>query len=1135
MSTIQGDILNSIQLGKHPLIIVAEDKNDAAYLSILISNHLRPKDERKSAPRACSLSDNYFYNPALHQLLQNTEDTDSFTDAILLIIEEGFDTKKLYGISLSADAFKRLNTKLLPQAKYLFILSDFILQDGETILSPNELNLPWESTMVISNKVLMTNPEDLLTHLSKETTATVIDTEKISHQTLPDDDQFIATISNYTGSGKRNFPISMTTFDQQTQVSQCCILYTPQNRNGYPNLFQNFKQLYLHSENNFHIHVVCKTQDDLDFYKDLTTEDHWSSYISFYTCLSESLPQKLNSIIQQENKPFIWIDDLQEEYSISDFIRHDFNLHAFCYGKPGAKENLEDINLIDLLTKAPIESSILFCYKDWTLNGSFDESLSDDYCLWDMGIRILQQRKDHAVIIPSKISNTKQPSTHEKSSEAYRQIILKHKDLIEESLGDVIHSISKDQYLSQKEMKNLQVKISSLQLLLTHSKDELRSLNELTAQLQLRIQGLESGLYYRIKTKIVRIKKIFFKKKSPGGGNMKRILQFIRFAFSKAGFGIFRKVVKGLFKKIYLIVENRPVQIVYLDEEKTSTGIHNYHDWIRNKLNPETLDLVFKESEIKVNPKISIIMPVYNTPLKYLKESIESVLAQQYDNWELCIADDLSTEAKVRKILHAYAVKDKRIKVVYRTENGHISAASNSALEIASGDYVLLMDHDDLITVNCLWEVVKCLQEKPEAEIIYSDEDKINDQRIHQQAHFKPDWAPDHLLSRNYMGHVVVIKKNIIDQIRGFRIGFEGSQDYDLLLRATEICQHIIHIPKVLYHWRIHSLSAAQGEDVKPYAYIAAKRALEEALLRRGLTGNVKFLSGLRGYRIDYGLQTSGKVSIIIPSKDQKELLKNTIDSILQKTDYKNYEIIILNNNSHTSEFYDFIKEYTSLYPELITCIEAHFPFNFSKLMNIGVRAAKGEFILLLNNDVEVIHEDWLNLMVAYAQQPRMGAVGVKLLYPDDTIQHAGVIIGLGGIAGHSFVGAYKDEPGYFNYIQSVNNYSAVTAACLLCRKEAYEAVGGMDETFEVEYNDVDFCLKLMDAGYFNVYLPQVELYHYESATRGHPHQSKVSYERHLKEMKLFKDKWQKYIDHDPYYNPNLNLGVHDFSMNFSS
>jgi GT2 family glycosyltransferase len=400
--------------------------------------------------------------------------------------------------------------------------------------------------------------------------------------------------------------------------------------------------------------------------------------------------------------------------------------------------------------------------------------------------------------------------------------------------------------------------------------------------------------------------------------------------------------------------------------------------------------------------------------------------------------------------------------------------------------------------------------------------------------HFKPDWSPDNLLSRNYFGHVVVMRKELVDSVGGFRLGFEGSQDYDIILRTTELTSKIGHIPKVLYHWRIHEKSAAQGEDVKPYAYIAAKKALEEALERRNTPGEIQYLSGLRGYRVIYDVVKHGKVSVIIPTKDQVKLLKNTIDSIIQKTSYTDYEIILLNNNSNTQEFFDFRDEYTKKYPTLFRCIEANFPFNFSKLMNIGVAESTGEYMLLLNNDVEVIAPDWMTTMVSFAQHKDIGIVGAKLLYPDDTIQHAGVLIGLGGVAGHAFTHAYKDDPGYFNYIQSVNNYAAVTAACMMCRKDVFLEVNGMEESFEVEYNDVDFCLKVLDKGYYNVYVPEVVLYHFESATRGHPHQNSASYARHVREIALFKEKWQKYIDHDPYYNPNLNRGVHDFSMDMS-
>jgi GT2 family glycosyltransferase len=515
--------------------------------------------------------------------------------------------------------------------------------------------------------------------------------------------------------------------------------------------------------------------------------------------------------------------------------------------------------------------------------------------------------------------------------------------------------------------------------------------------------------------------------------------------------------------------------------------------------------------------------------------AIDSIIEQPYKNWELCIADDCSTNPKIISLLKSFQKIYINIKVVFRPLNGHISASTNSALEIATGDYILFMDHDDLLTQNCLYEFAKHINRNPDVDIIYSDEDKINDAGIHVVPFFKPNWSPHNLLSRNYFGHAVVMKKQLADQLGGCRVGFEGSQDYDLILRAVECTDKIGHIPKVLYHWRIHSLSAAQSEEVKPYAYIAAKKAIYESIDRQGLSGEVKFLAGLRGYSVRFNLLSEGKVSIIIPSKDQAGLLENCLESIYNLTSYKNFEVIVINNNSISSDFFKLIKKYEGLHPDSFRSIDLNIPFNFAALMNKGVEASTGEYILLLNNDIEIIHTDWLYNMVAYAQLKNVGAVGAKLLYPDDTIQHAGVIIGLGGVAGHAFVNQHKDDPGYFNYIQSVSNYSAVTAACLMCRKEVFLEINGMEEELAVEYNDVDLCLKMIVKGYHNVYLPHVELYHFESVSRGHPHLSKESYERHIKEIGIFSKKWGKYIKNDPCYNPNLNLGVHDFSMNFSA
>jgi len=530
-------------------------------------------------------------------------------------------------------------------------------------------------------------------------------------------------------------------------------------------------------------------------------------------------------------------------------------------------------------------------------------------------------------------------------------------------------------------------------------------------------------------------------------------------------------------------------------------------------------------------PKFSIIMPVYDPPIEFFEQAVQSIIDQVYENWELCIADDLSTDPKVRETLEAFMEKDDRIKVVFREENGHISKASNSALEIAKGDFAVLMDHDDLITRDALYHNVKLLNKDKDLDVIYSDEDKVDEGAHFSDPHFKPQWCPDHLLSRNYFGHLVVLRMSILKEIEGFRVGFEGSQDYDLMLRYTERTQRIAHIPKVLYRWRIHSGSAAQSEEAKPYAYDAARKALTEALERRGEPGKVDFLPGFRGYSIRFNVEQPPKVSILIPTKDEAEVLKTCLISIFEKTDYPDLEVIVVSNNSEEKETYELLNHFEEAERQRFKWFELNEEFNFAKLMNVAVEKSDGAHLLFLNNDTEVIEADWVQAMVEQSQRSSIGAVGVKLLYHNDTIQHAGVLIGLGGAAGHTFVGYHKDGPGYFNYINTINNYSAVTAACMMVARDMFEKVGGYDEQLAVEYNDVDLCLRLRESGLNNVYLPHVPIYHYESLSRGHPHLTKASYERHLREIKIFQDRWQKYIDDDPCYNPNLSRGVHDFQI----
>jgi len=576
--------------------------------------------------------------------------------------------------------------------------------------------------------------------------------------------------------------------------------------------------------------------------------------------------------------------------------------------------------------------------------------------------------------------------------------------------------------------------------------------------------------------------------------------------------------------------------VLYIFRKITGVDFNNlnYKRWVKkNSLSKSDLEkLRIAEKELKYRPKISIVLPVFNPPEKFFTEAIQSVLDQVYSNWELCIADDLSTNKNIKNIIQSFAEKDSRIKCVYRTENGHISASSNSGIEIATGEYIGLLDHDDLLTVDALYENVLALNNDKEIDFLYSDEDKIDEEGKRTGPHFKPDYCPDNLLSRNYICHFSVIRATLIRQVGGFNIGYEGSQDYDLFLRVSENTNRIYHIPKVLYHWRIHSESTALNMDTKPYATNAAIKSLEDVLKRKNIGGEVSSVEHAAGfYSIRYDIENPQRVSIIIPTKDKAEMTDVCIASIFELTDYIDYEVVLINNNSSEDSFFEMVKKWESKEPNRFKCISDNGDFNFSRLMNNAASAATGEYLLLLNNDTEITHADWVKGMVEQAQRKSIGAVGARLLYKNDTIQHAGVIIGLRGIAGHHFVGSDKSAPGYFNYLVSISNFSAVTAACLMVRKEVFDEVGGFDEDLAIEFNDVDFCLKLKDKGYNNIYLPHVTLYHYESISRGHPHKTKESYERHLQEVKLFQDRWEKYITHDPCYNTNLCLEYDDFRI----
>jgi glycosyltransferase involved in cell wall biosynthesis len=681
----------------------------------------------------------------------------------------------------------------------------------------------------------------------------------------------------------------------------------------------------------------------------------------------------------------------------------------------------------------------------------------------------------------------------------------------------------------------LQKEIQEISQALELHKVHGQSLQKLVQSYERRIQEFENTKYWRFKKSYFKMIALL-RTSSDSSSNRMRWLKRGLFLVSQKGRRIVRRFLAKVFRTLYLITEERNVRIL-VGEEQVHSAVHvpgdRYHEWmVKNMPRVSDLrDMAKDQRSFGYRPLVSVLMPVYNPPIDLLEKAIRSVQDQVYENWELCIADDCSPDPEVRHKLKEIALNDDRVRLEFRQENGHISKASNSALSLVKGEFIALMDHDDLLSPDALYQVVKELNRDSAIDLIYSDEDKVSESNVHSDPHFKPQWCPDHLLSRNYFGHLVVLRTSIVQDIGGFREGFEGSQDYDLVLRFTEQTSNIVHIPKVLYHWRIHEASAAKGEDVKPYAYHAAKRALTEALERRGEPGEVEFLEGFRGYRIKFKEGASEKVSVIIPTRDKADILQVCLESIFRLTDHPDFEVIVISNNSKEKDLFQLMERMEREYPDRFKWYELNEPFNFSALMNFGVSRSNGDQLLFLNNDTEVIQADWMTIMCSWSARPQTGAVGVKLLYHNNTIQHAGVIIGLGGVAGHTFVGYPRMGPGYFNYINTVNNYSAVTAACVMVARWKFDKVGGFDELFTVEYNDVDLCLKIQAAGFHNVYVPDVELYHYESLTRGHPHMTKESYERHLREVALFLEKWQHVVDDDPCYNPNLQRGVHDFQF----
>ncbi len=613
------------------------------------------------------------------------------------------------------------------------------------------------------------------------------------------------------------------------------------------------------------------------------------------------------------------------------------------------------------------------------------------------------------------------------------------------------------------------------------------------------------------------------------GAHFLRFRQLFRSDTIQRGLAILKQYGwKAFFKKLF---------------GKLKRDKNKYHDW-RSQVQPSLAELEKqRKTKFSISPKFSIVVPLYRTPEAFLAEMIKSVQKQTYGNWELCLADGSGKDGvdgeQLGKKVQKYQGEDGRIRYTCLSENLGIAGNTNAALSMASGDYIVLLDHDDTLSEDALYECALRINREAEegrkAEVLYSDEDKLTRKKgraFYFDPHFKPDFNPDLLRSVNYISHLFVAEKGLVEAVGGFRPEFDGSQDYDFIFRCTEGAKVICHIPKVLYHWRVNAGSTAEDPEKKLYAFEAGARAIKAHCGRMGI-GKVEVEENevLGTYRVRYPVKGSPLVSVIIPSKDHTDDLRVCVKSLLEKGSYKNLEVIIVENNSTEEETFRCYEELEKAYGNLQVIYWREKGFNFSAINNYALPYAKGEYLLFLNNDTELINADCIEELLGFCQRDEVGVVGAQLFYDDDTIQHAGVVIGYKGIAGHTFVGFHKGEKTYFLRSMCAQDYSAVTAACMMTKRSVFEAVGGFDEGLAVAFNDIDYCLKVRGLDRLVVYNPFAQLYHYESKSRG-IEDTPEKILRFDHEVETFRKRWEKVLaEGDPYYNPNLTLLTSDFSL----
>ncbi len=780
----------------------------------------------------------------------------------------------------------------------------------------------------------------------------------------------------------------------------------------------------------------------------------------------------------------------------------------------------------------------------WTWDGGLDSFVSGAYHdllaspiqLGDLGISLLATTEDPWVVLPI-------PSTSISGADRLEvELSWPMSPDYVFALERVARSFKDEQLLQQYHQRAKALEEANLksQMTLAKTESQLKQVTDLADSTQIQARELQAQSHAlqqentALSNELAMITRSRSWRITKPLRAIKKPYLIVRYLFASGAHGKERRyaLARSLYHKLSIPVGSKRRLRVIGKRLLSPHAEQDYQTWIRryDTLSDSDRKAIHQQITTWENPpKISVIMPVYNAPEKFLRLAIESVREQIYPHWELCIADDASSQPDVRRVLEAYAEEDERIKVTYRSENGHISVTSNDALALATGDYIALLDHDDTLAEHALYWVASEIVRHPDAALIYSDEDKIDEKGRRCDPYFKPDWNPELLLGQNYISHLGVYKRERVLDIGEFRPGFEGSQDWDLVLRFTDdlVPAQIRHIPAILYHWRMLSGSTAVSLDAKPYAIEASRRAVIEALGRKGEEAILDSVCNGVHHLPKFKVFLAPLVSIIIPTKNEFAVLKKCLES-LNNTEYHNYEVIVIDNQSDDPNSLAYLSD-VAQYPGYRVLTYPH-PFDYAGIHNWAVPQARGEFVCLLNNDTEVISSNWLGEMIGQVQRSGVGAVGAKLLYPDDTVQHGGVVLGIGGIASHAHKHVPGNSCGHFGRAALIQNFSAITAACLLMRKSHWNLVGGMNPELTVAFNDVDLCLRLTECDLRNIWLPNVLLYHHESKSRGSDIIPK-NRRRFAGEYAFMQWRWGGKLRNDPAYNPNLTLDREDFSL----